>query len=128
MIRMTAIELGKRIADMRNAKNMTQAELAEKLSVTTQAISKWETGAGFPDIQIIPQLADIFDTTADYLLGCEKKQKILVYNVCSREVGNDRCNYDIQLNDKYLNEGWKIVRSHMSSDSEQTYMMVVLER
>jgi len=41
---MTAIEFGKRIADLRNAKNMTQAELAEKLSVTTQAISKWETG------------------------------------------------------------------------------------
>ena len=125
---MNASDLGKRISDLRNEKKMTQTELADKLNVSTQAISKWETGAGFPDIQIIPQLADIFNTTADFLLGCEKKQKILVYNVCSREVGNDRCNYDIQLNDKYLNEGWKIVQSHMSSDSEQTYIMVVLER
>ena len=125
---MNASDLGKRISDLRNERKMTQTELADKLSVSTQAISKWETGAGFPDIQIIPQLADIFNTTADFLLGCEKKQKILVYNVCSREVGNDRCNYDIQLNDKYLNEGWKIVQSHLSSDSEQTYIMVVLER
>ena len=125
---MTAIELGKRIADMRNAKKMTQAELAEKLSVTTQAISKWETGAGFPDIQIIPQLADIFDTTADYLLGCEKKQKVLVYNVCTSSGGYNKKLYDAEINDKYLATGWKVIQTQMSSDSEQTYMMVVLER
>ena len=125
---MTAIELGKRIADMRNAKKMTQAELAEKLSVTTHAISKWETGAGFPDIQIIPQLADIFDTTADYLLGCEKKQKVLVYNVCTSSGGYNKKLYDAEINDKYLATGWKVIQTQMSSDSEQTYMMVVLER
>ena len=77
---MNASDLGKRIADLRNERKMTQTELADKLSVSTQAISKWETGAGFPDIQIIPQLAEIFNTTADFLLGCEKKQKILYKN------------------------------------------------
>ena len=126
---MTAIELGKRIADMRNAKNMTQAELAEKLNVTTQAISKWETGAGFPDIQIIPQLADIFDTTTDILFGLTvKQQKVLVYNVCTSSGGYNKKLYDAEINDKYLATGWKVIQTQMSSDSEQTYIMVVLER
>lgn len=126
---MTAIELGERIADMRNAKNMTQAELAEKLNVTTQAISKWETGAGFPDIQIIPQLADIFNTTTDILFGrTDKQQKVLVYNVCASSGEYNKKLYDMEINDKYIAAGWKVIQTQMSSDSEQTYMMVVLER
>lgn len=41
---MNASELGKRISDLRNESKMTQTDLAEKLNVSTQAISKWKTG------------------------------------------------------------------------------------
>ena len=41
---MTATEFGRKMAGLRNEKKMTQAELAEMLGVSTQAVSKWETG------------------------------------------------------------------------------------
>ncbi|MBQ7336461.1 MAG: helix-turn-helix transcriptional regulator [Clostridia bacterium] len=67
---MNAAEFGKRVAELRLAKGLTQTVLAKKLNVTTQAISKWERGLGFPDVLIIPQLACELETTTDYLFGC----------------------------------------------------------
>jgi transcriptional regulator with XRE-family HTH domain len=49
---MNAKEVGTKIAFLRKEQNMTQIELAEKLSLTNKAISKWETGDGYPDITI----------------------------------------------------------------------------
>ena len=52
-----AKEFGRFIAGMRKEKKMTQAELAEKIHVTDKAVSRWERGLGFPDIQTIEPLA-----------------------------------------------------------------------
>ena len=54
---MEAKEFGRFIAGMRKEKKMTQAELAEKIHVTDKAVSRWERGLGFPDIQTIEPLA-----------------------------------------------------------------------
>ena len=54
---MNAEKLGLFIADLRKEKNMTQADLAHKLNVTVQAVSKWERGKGLPDINTIEPLA-----------------------------------------------------------------------
>ena len=48
---------GTAIRQLREAKHMTQAELAEKLSVSAKAISKWETAHGLPDISLLEPLA-----------------------------------------------------------------------
>ena len=61
--------LGKRIAENRKRMKLTQDQLAEKLGVTAQAVSKWENDQSCPDITILPQLADIFGITTDELLG-----------------------------------------------------------
>ena len=53
----------------------TQEEVAGRLMVTPQAVSKWETGAGTPDISLIVPIADIFGVTTDALLGNAKKSK-----------------------------------------------------
>ena len=50
---MEAKEFGRFIAGMRKEKKMTQAELAEKIHVTDKAVSRWERGLGFPDIQTV---------------------------------------------------------------------------
>lgn len=63
--------LGKRIAEGRKRLCLTQEQLAEKLGVTAQAVSKWENDQSCPDISILPQLADIFGTSVDALLGRE---------------------------------------------------------
>lgn len=61
--------LGKKIAAMRKEKEWTQDELAEKLGVSPQAVSKWENGISCPDILLLPVIARLFNTTADELLS-----------------------------------------------------------
>lgn len=60
--------LGARIAQKRKAKGLTQEALAEKLNVSSQAVSKWENDVSSPDITLLPQLAKVLDTTVDELL------------------------------------------------------------
>lgn len=64
--------VGMNIKNMRNKKNMTQKELAKKLFVTTQAISRWENNKTEPSINSLILLADIFDISLDELLRGKK--------------------------------------------------------
>ena len=61
--------LGKRIAALRKEKGMTQEQLAEKVGVSAQAVSKWENDASCPDITLLPLLGDILGVSVDELLG-----------------------------------------------------------
>ena len=61
--------LGKRIAALRKEKGLTQEQLAEKVGVSAQAVSKWENDVSCPDITLLPLLADILGVTVDELLG-----------------------------------------------------------
>lgn len=65
--------IGQRIAYYRKRVNLTQEELAEKCSVTPQAVSKWENDISAPDISLFPVLAGLFNVTCDELLGVEKE-------------------------------------------------------
>ena len=67
--------LGKRIAANRRRLGLTQDQLAEKLGVTAQAVSKWENDQSCPDITTIPRLAAIFGITTDALLGMEPREE-----------------------------------------------------
>ena len=64
-------KVGKFIAECRKKKNMTQAELAEKLNITDRAISKWETGKGMPDSSIMLELCNELDISVNELLSGE---------------------------------------------------------
>ena len=60
--------IGNRIAKFRKEKNMTQEELANRLGVSSQAVSKWENDASCPAISLLPQLCEVLSITADELL------------------------------------------------------------
>lgn len=64
---------GKRLAQMRRAKGMTQNELAEKLSITPQAISKWEREEGLPDVTLFPEIASVLGVSVGELFGEKTK-------------------------------------------------------
>ena len=68
---MEQAKVGKFIAKCRKSKNMTQAELAEKLNITDRAISKWETGKGMPDSSIMLDLCNELDISVNELLSGE---------------------------------------------------------
>lgn len=63
------------LKELRERQGMTQKELAEKMNVSFQTISKWENGVNLPDITHIPRMKDIFGVSADVLLGLEPVEK-----------------------------------------------------
>lgn len=69
---MDAKTTGKFISLLRKEKGMTQAALADKLNISNRTVSKWEHGDGFPDITILPELAQTLSVSVDELLIGEK--------------------------------------------------------
>lgn len=66
-------ELGNQIAILRRQKGLTQNDLGERLGVSFQAVSKWERGETAPDVLLLPDLAEVLETTVDYILNGGKK-------------------------------------------------------
>lgn len=60
---------GRRLAEMRKKRSLTQNDIAEKLSITPQAISKWERGEGLPDVTLFPAIADALGVSVGALFG-----------------------------------------------------------
>ncbi len=69
------MEIGKVIKQARLNKKITQEQLAEALGVTTQAVSKWETDCSYPDITLLPSIANFLDISADELLGIKLEER-----------------------------------------------------
>ena len=64
---------GQRLARLRKEKDLTQNDIADKVGVTSQAVSKWENDQASPDIDVLLKLSDIFEISTDELLGVEKQ-------------------------------------------------------
>lgn len=60
---------GQKVQEYRKAQSMTQEALATELGLTAQAVSKWENGQGYPDVALLPRLADLFGVSIDALFG-----------------------------------------------------------
>ena len=65
------MEIGKKIANTRKELGITQVELADKMAVTRQTVSRWESGAALPDVEKVFQIATILNVSCDYLLKDE---------------------------------------------------------
>ena len=95
--------LGKRIAQYRKEQGLTQENLAERLGISSQAVSKWETDQTCPDILLLPQLSKLLGVSVDLLLSGEvvpavqvqpqatrKKPEDMVLHLIATEPGGDR--------------------------------------
>ena len=79
---MICLNLGERIVSLREAHGISQAELAKRLEVSRQAVSKWEKGQSSPDTVKLIQLAELFDIEVEYLAtGIKPEPKSVVLNV-----------------------------------------------
>ena len=62
------MDISEKILQLRKAKGFTQEELAEKLNVSRQSVSKWESGQSVPELEKLVTLCEVFQVSADYLL------------------------------------------------------------
>jgi len=69
------MSIGQTIKQLRRQANITQETLAEQLSISPQAVSRWETDAAVPDLSLIPALCGIFNVTSDELLGIDLSRR-----------------------------------------------------
>ncbi len=72
--------IGKRLALLRKKFGWTQEEVAQKLNVSAQAVSKWENDTSMPDISLITTIATLYETTTDFILGNDKTPIVSVQN------------------------------------------------
>ena len=76
------MNLGERIISLRKERSISQTELARRLNVSRQAVSKWEQGTSSPDTAKLIQLAEILETEVEYLAtGIRTEPKSVVLNV-----------------------------------------------
>ena len=85
---MDSANIGKNIAALRKKCGLTQNALAEKLGVSNKAVSRWESGRGYPDISAFPALASVFGVTVDYLMLGERKGITIAGNLIADVVKN----------------------------------------
>ena len=106
---MESKKLGEHIAKLRRERHMTQTELADRLYITEKAVSKWECGNGFPDLDNIGKLAAFFDISIDELLQAKEKDKsetVSEEQILQLQEGNSpliNCYEDIVVYSSYMN-------------------------
>lgn len=81
----TAMSIGTNIRNLRRQRDMTQEQLAEYLGITSRAVSQWECGRTAPDIAQLPVLANIFEVSADVILGISEGEKEKVIQAAVEE-------------------------------------------
>lgn len=88
------MEFNEKLKELRNSRGLTQEELAEALFVSRTAISKWESGRGYPSIDSLKEISAFFSVTIDELLSgeklisiAEKENKANLQNLCSLLTG-----------------------------------------
>ena len=107
---------------LRKDKGLTQERIAEILGTSPQTISRWETGASYPDITVLPAIASYFDVTTDEILGIKKpvkKQKILYIQFRWQESAD--------VVNQYLDDGWiiKELQSHPLRDQHPEGVVII---
>ncbi len=85
------LHLSENLRKYRILKNLTQEDVAEYLGITPQSVSKWERGESYPDITLLPALANIFETSIDLLVGMDTiRAEGTQYNIHNKAVTYQR--------------------------------------
>ena len=128
--------ISERIKKYRKDKEMTQEALAQALSVSPQSISKWECGDGYPDITLLPAIANFFEVTVDELIGNDEisaKEDVQknFFDVIGKLPPDEQLELALQYNKKYP-RNWHVATSlmhrisHYRGDKEDEYRKLLV--
>jgi transcriptional regulator with XRE-family HTH domain len=95
------MEFGEKLRQLRKSRGLTQEELADALYVSRTAVSKWESGRGYPGIDSLKEISGFFSVSIDDLLSCEKilsiaeqEKKKQLWDLCDKLMGMvDLCSF-----------------------------------
>ena len=104
------MNLGEKLFELRKKKNLTQDEVAEKLNVTRQTVSKWETNQSTPDFDKIIPLCELYEISTDELLRGEKQEKTEENNYNNEEKKNKN-NYENMTKNQIKQKSAQVVCS-----------------
>ena len=93
------LQIGEKLRLLRRKNHVTQDRLADYLGVTPQAVSRWESGICYPDMETLPHIADFFSVTMDELFSYDGQQTELSVRACLDQVEHltDRGQYQEAL-------------------------------
>lgn len=113
------MSFGQIIKKLRRDADFTQEQLAEMLSISPQAVSRWETDVAMPDISLLPILANIFDVSSDYLLeiDIENKEK-KIQKICEKAM--------MLVEDGYTDEATALLREGLYTYPNSYKLMIRL--
>ena len=82
------VQTAERIRELREKNDMTQSELAKRLSITRSSVNAWEMSLSIPSSKILPELCKVLHTTSDYLLGMDDTELLSLkyYSDDEREI------------------------------------------
>lgn len=119
------IEIGKKIRELRSERFVTQEQLAVFLGVTPQAVSRWESQYSYPDMELLPAIADYFSVTTDELLGIRKKERELRLVEIKKEIPHLIDEGTLEENIDFARQA---VAEFPSEESFQLYLADSLQR
>ncbi len=117
------LDLGRKIRELRRRDGRTQEALAAAIGVTSQAVSRWEANGGYPDMEMIPSIANFFGVTIDELFGYNNDRETKIAAVI-RKVDE----YDIKHSDdgNWVEECISILRDGLAEFPNNEQLLITL--
>ena len=106
------LNLGENIRTCRRRMDLTQEQLAERLGVSFQSVSRWENGSTYPDMELLPVLAGLFGVTVDHLLGCTEEMKQQLCAELTEKLEKSAAQKDTDAVLEYLTEIRRNIREY----------------
>lgn len=92
------LDLGKKIRELRRRNGCTQEALAEAIGVTSQAVSRWEANGGYPDMEMIPSIANYFGISIDELFGYVNERSVRIDELAAKINHMNQQNNGVNVN------------------------------
>lgn len=117
------LNLGNTIRELRRRNGCAQGALAATLGVTSQAVSRWEQGGSYPDMEILPSIANYFGVTIDELFGYNNGREVKIEAIVKR-IGA----YEIKSrsDDAWVNECLSVLREGLAEFPQNERLLITL--
>lgn len=117
------VEIGEKIRELRRRDDRTQEDLAGALGVTCQAVSRWEAGGGYPDMEMLPGIANYFGVSMDTLFGFHANRDARISEIIARV---DAYHIKAQSDGEWVEECVGILREGLAEFPQEERLLIAL--